>query len=388
MKSYLTPFLLLLASAVGIRAQDSIADAIAGDGKLSTLRLVLTSNPALTQLLDDKSYGQRTFLAPSDAAFAKRLAGTNNTSNTSQTQMEAMLSYHIMNGSFPASALTSPGGVAAATFLQDSQYTNLGRGAVGNMVFASQYGDSGEASSAGKLEVFGGVGNSAPIVGTDIKFGNGLVHVVDDLLSLPQTCTSSMGKLSLSSLIVALNRASLAQTLDNTPGVTCFAPTQEAFAALGNPEGKLSPGELSDALKLHTLGKAAYSPDLKPGTSYPTLANGQSIKVLREGGALFVTSDGGGKAKVVRGNVIVKNGVMHVIDKVLTPGSNGTTTSGSSPSSTSSGGNRGAATGSSDATTLSPSKSSGSINGGNYIVLLTALLFTIISVIPSRGLLA
>ncbi|CAZ84644.1 unnamed protein product [Tuber melanosporum] len=319
MKNYLPSLLLLLVSAVGVRAQDKIADAVAGDGKLSTLRSILTSNPALVQLLDDRSYGQRTFLAPSDTAFAKYFANTNNTSagsNPSQTQMEAMLSYHIMNGSFPASNLTSPGGVAAATFLQDSQYTNLGSGAAGNMVFASRYGNSGEAGAAGKLEVFGGVGDSAPIVRTDIKFGNGFVHVVDDLLSLPQTCTSSMGRLSLTSLLQALDRASLAQKLDTTPGVTCFAPTQEAFTALGNPEGKLSQGELSDALMLHTLGKAAYSPDLKPGTWYPTLANGQNIKVLREGGSLYVTGDGGGKAKVVRGNVIVKNGVMHVIDQV------------------------------------------------------------------------
>jgi len=96
-------------------------------------------------------------------------------------QMEAILSYHVMNGSFSASNLTSPGGVAAATFLQDSQYTNLGgNGGVGNMVYASQYGNSGESTAAGKLEVFGGVGNSTPIVRTDIRYGNGYVHIVDE----------------------------------------------------------------------------------------------------------------------------------------------------------------------------------------------------------------
>ncbi|RPB03398.1 Fasciclin-domain-containing protein [Choiromyces venosus 120613-1] len=316
-------YLFLLASAVSIHAQDKIADVLATEGKLSTLSSILYNNPALSQLLDDKSYGQRTFLAPSDIAFAKYVSGANITSaesHPSQTQMEAMLAYHIMNGSFPASSLASPGGVAASTFLQDTQYTNLGpEGRSGNVVYASKYGSSGEAGAAGKLEVFGGVGGSAPIVRTDIQYGNGYVHVVDDLLPLPQTCTGSMGKLSLTSLLQALNRAALAQTIDTTPGVTCFAPTQEAFAALGNPEGKLSPAELSGALMLHTLGKAAYSPELKTGTSYPTLAKGQSIKVSREGGSLYVSGSGGGKAKVVRGNVIVKNGVMHVIDQVCTP---------------------------------------------------------------------
>ncbi|CUS08276.1 unnamed protein product [Tuber aestivum] len=382
MRSYLPPILyLLLACAVGIQAQDKIADAVATDGKLSTLRSILTSNPALAQLLDDKSYGQRTFLAPSDAAFAKYAAETNTTirgGNFSRTQLEAILSYHVMNGSFPASNLTSRGGVAAATFLQDSQYTNLGGGGGGNVVYASRYGSSGEASAAGKLEVFGGVGNSAPIVTTDIKYGNGYVHVVDNLLSLPQTCTSSMGKLSLTSLTQALNRAVLAQTLDTTPGVTCFAPSQEAFAALGNPEGKLSPKELSDTLMLHTLGKAEYSPDLETGGEYPTLMTGQSVKVVRESGSLYITGGGGGKAKVLRGNVIVKNGVMHVIDQVLTPSS----TNGSSSSPTSS---SGAGTGDSSPSVSGFSKNSSS---GNHIVPSTALLFTAITIIFSRVILA
>ena len=141
----------------------------------------------------------------------------------------------------------------------------------------------------------------------------------NSLLPLPQTCTGSMGKLSppLTSLLAALNRADLAQKLDDTAGVTCFAPTQDAFTAAGNPqdEGKLPQPKLVDALLYHTLGRAVYSPGLKTGASYKTLAN-DSIKVVRDGGALYLEGSGGGKAKVVMGNVIVKNGVMHVIDQV------------------------------------------------------------------------
>ena len=55
----------------------------------------------------------------------------------------------------------------------------------------------------------------------------------NSLLPLPQTCTSSMGKLSppLASLLDALNRVGLSEKLDNTAGVTCFAPTQDSFTA-------------------------------------------------------------------------------------------------------------------------------------------------------------
>lgn len=128
-----------------------------------------------------------------------------------------------------------------------------------------------------------------------------------------------MGKLSppLTSLLNALNRAGLAETLDNYTGVTCFAPTQDAFTAAGNPqeEGKLPQPQLKEALLYHTIGKPMYSPELKTGASYTTLQN-ESIKVVRDGGALYLEGSGGGKAKVVMGNVIVKNGVMHVIDQV------------------------------------------------------------------------
>lgn len=141
----------------------------------------------------------------------------------------------------------------------------------------------------------------------------------NSLLPLPQTCTGSMGKLSppLTSLLDALSRAGLSQTLDAKPGVTCFAPTQDAFTAAGNPqeEGKLTKPQLVDALLYHTLEKPIYSPELKTGASYTTLQN-ESIKVVRDGGALYLEGSGGGKAKVVMGNVIVKNGVMHVIDQV------------------------------------------------------------------------
>jgi uncharacterized surface protein with fasciclin (FAS1) repeats len=50
-----------------------------------------------------------------------------------------------------------------------------------------------------------------------------------------------------------------------------------------------------------------------------TTAQGASLTVKRMGDAITVTDAKGNTAKVSIGNVYQKNGVIHVIDKVLMP---------------------------------------------------------------------
>lgn len=124
-----------------------------------------------------------------------------------------------------------------------------------------------------------------------------------------------MKTLQLNSLVTALDNAKLADTINAKPSVTCFAPTQEAFIDAQHPETQLAPDSLKTALLRHTLNTAVYTPDLKDGATFPTLQNNQSITVVREGGDLYIKT-AQGKAKILQGNVIVNNGVIHVIDKV------------------------------------------------------------------------
>jgi uncharacterized surface protein with fasciclin (FAS1) repeats len=125
-----------------------------------------------------------------------------------------------------------------------------------------------------------------------------------------------MEKFDLYSLLAALNTVDLAKAIDNNPGITCFAPSQEAFDAAGYPEKNLPFDSLKSTVLYYALDDTKYSPDLKAGAKYPTLLSNQSVTILRESGSLYVQGIRGDRAKVVRGNVIVKNGVMHVIDKV------------------------------------------------------------------------
>src|SRR5690606_5905621 len=121
-------------------------------------------------------------------------------------------------------------------------------------------------------------------------------------------------------LAAALTAAGLVDTLKGDGPFTVFAPTDAAFAAL-------PAGTVDDLLKPENKDKlvAVLTYHVVPG-SYPaarvasmdkaTTVNGDSVDIRAADGA--VTVDG---AKVLKADVAASNGVIHVIDKVLMPGS-------------------------------------------------------------------
>jgi hypothetical protein len=102
--------------------------------------------------------------------------------------------------------------------------------------------------------------------------------------------------------------------------LTVFAPTDDAFAKLpaGTVESLLEPGnkqKLIDILKYHVVSGRVYDDQaVKAGTA-PTLL-GRSIKIGFSAGGISVND-----ATVISKNIETSNGVVHVIDSVLIPGS-------------------------------------------------------------------
>lgn len=92
--------------------------------------------------------------------------------------------------------------------------------------------------------------------------------------------------------------------------VTVFAPENSAFAAIDNLVASLSTQQLTTILEYHVVnGTVGYSSTLKDGQSIPTLQGG-SVKVSIRNGNIFLNS-----AEVVVPDVLIANGVAHVIDK-------------------------------------------------------------------------
>jgi uncharacterized surface protein with fasciclin (FAS1) repeats len=120
-------------------------------------------------------------------------------------------------------------------------------------------------------------------------------------------------------LVAALKAAGLVETLQGKGPFTVFAPTDEAFAKLpkGTVEDLLKPEnkeKLIAILTYHVVPGKVMAADVK--TMDAKTVQGQSIKLgVSDSG---VTVD---NAKVVKTDLVAKNGVIHVIDTVILPAS-------------------------------------------------------------------
>ncbi len=123
---------------------------------------------------------------------------------------------------------------------------------------------------------------------------------------------------SFTTLATALEEAGLVATLQGDGPFTVFAPTDAAFAALpeGALEGLLADREaLTRVLTYHVVAGEVTSDQVVNLDSAETVA-GLTLPIEVRDGEVFV-----GGAKVVTVDVQASNGVIHVIDSVLLPGS-------------------------------------------------------------------
>ncbi|KAK4171516.1 FAS1 domain-containing protein [Triangularia setosa] len=192
----------------------------------------------------------------------------------------------------------SPGS-ARITFLDDPALVNLGPGRLGRNV---------------------------SVVGNDIPFSGGVIRPVDGIITVPSSLSETVRvpSLGVSTFIDLAQRAGLLIELDNKTKITVLVPSDAALASAA----LLSDSELTQVLKRHVLvDVTAYTPLLRNGDVYRTLAGDVVTVVLRDGG-YFVNG-----ARIVQGDAIIENGVLHTVDRLLGPAAT-TLPSGTSTSTT------------------------------------------------------
>ena len=124
---------------------------------------------------------------------------------------------------------------------------------------------------------------------------------------------------SFTTLIAALEATGLDTTLsDMDSKFTVFAPTDDAFALLGQDviDSLLADTDtLSDILTYHVIsGEVDSSAAISSAGSLVEMVNGDSVGLSLDGENLLVNT-----ATVILVDVAADNGVIHVIDAVLTP---------------------------------------------------------------------
>jgi uncharacterized surface protein with fasciclin (FAS1) repeats len=127
----------------------------------------------------------------------------------------------------------------------------------------------------------------------------------------------AVGNPSFSTLVKAVQAAGLVETLSGKGPFTLFAPTNKAFAALpkGTLEKLLKPENrnlLRKVLTYHVVSGDLMARNLRSGRV--ATVEGNSVRVRVRNHKVRVNN-----ANVVKADIDAKNGVIHVIDRVLLP---------------------------------------------------------------------
>lgn len=268
----------------------TIVEAAVDAGKFNTL-VAAVKAAGLAETLSGK--GPFTVFAPTDDAFAKLPKGTVEEllKPENKGKLTSILTYHVVSGS-----------VKAAEALKLDFATTVEGGAL--------------RIESGKD---GATVDGAKIVMTDIECTNGIIHVIDTVV-MPRADIASVAKGAgmFNTLLAAAGAAGLDRALVSGGPFTVFAPTDEAFARLpkGTVETLLKPEnkeKLVAVLKAHIVEGRVLAKNVTSIKSAKTLG-GYEAKIEASAAGVMIAG-----SKVVKTDILAKNGVVHVIDTVIVP---------------------------------------------------------------------
>merc|ERR1711957_703999 len=171
------------------------------------------------------------------------------------------------------------------------------------------------------------------VIKADNVASNGVVHIIDGVLLPPSSSAILAGQSNvniaklaestpdLSILVSALVAADLVDTLSSPGPFTVFAPTDEAFRALppGTFDNLMKPENKKQLVDLLTYHVVPHEYRLRGiGTKLLQTVEGKEVRVQKgfKNHQAFIIVNG--DASAVSLDNLATNGVVHIIDKVLT----------------------------------------------------------------------
>ncbi|MSQ44291.1 MAG: fasciclin domain-containing protein [Chloroflexi bacterium] len=131
----------------------------------------------------------------------------------------------------------------------------------------------------------------------------------------PNIVQTAMQAGSFNTLLAAVKEAGLVDALSGEGALTVFAPTDEAFAKLGEDTIKTVLADkalLTKILTYHVVSGRVMAADVVKLQTAPTL-QGQDVRISTIGGIRI------NDAMVVTPDIEASNGIIHIIDTVLIP---------------------------------------------------------------------
>ena len=325
---------LLSLSVLTAAAQtnDNIVDIAAKNRNFDTVhRAIVAAGMADMLASADAQY---TVFAPTDNAFSNfgeaNPAALAATLDDPQGALTTVLKYHVVAGKYSLDELVEAGKV---TTLLGEELTITTRN---DRVFV----------------------NNARVLTADIPAKNGVIHAINNVL-LPESIAGMVAALApaetaattttaanttaattgaataaaapsdnaalntiaeitaaagnFDTLIGLLKATGLDKTLATADRFTVFAPTDEAFAALG--DGTWTEAQLESIVRYHVVTDRLTRDQLATDDLVPTLSAGHPLFIHRNGAQIVDISG----AKVLMYDIPAGNGIIHVIDRVMIP---------------------------------------------------------------------
>ncbi|KAH6655222.1 FAS1 domain-containing protein [Truncatella angustata] len=290
---------ITLALAGVVNAQNpSLSDALnAQNSSLSTLNGLLQSTGLGGQL---SQLSNVTILAPNNDALSALLNNSDAAARLADNSaLAALLNYHILNGTHYADAFGNTSAFLP-TYLTNQSYTSV---TGGQRVEAR--------TSDGNVTFFSALKQNATVVTANLNFTGGVIHIVDGVLNIPSNLTTTLSNANLTAAAGAINTANLEGTLGGLRDITVFAPNNDAFNDIGSVLANISTEDLGTVLGYHVVeNHVAYSSDLQNSTL--TATNGDKLTISVINGTVYVNA-----ARVTVPDILISNGVVHVINQVL-----------------------------------------------------------------------
>jgi uncharacterized surface protein with fasciclin (FAS1) repeats len=127
-------------------------------------------------------------------------------------------------------------------------------------------------------------------------------------VTLPASLSATLQATGETTFVSLASGANLTETLDNIPFSTFFIPSDEAFSNAGISSPTAATASL---LEGHVIPNfVGYLPNLVNGSTLTT-ETGSLVTVTIQGDNYFINN-----ALIISSNLILENGVAHVIDQV------------------------------------------------------------------------
>lgn len=249
--------------------------------------------------------GPFTVFAPTNDAFAALLTelGVSKADLlANKPLLTDVLTYHVVAGNVASQQALSLAGKATASV-------------AGGVFKIAQVGSS--------LTLVDERNRSASITSVDLKAENGVIHVIDKVI-LPgdkDIVATAQANPDFSILVEAVVAADLVGTLSSAGPFTVFAPTNTAFANLLAELGISKDALLADTalldrvLKYHVIGARVLAAEVPVGQAIDTVETG----IFTVNSSLVIVDQRDRLSNIGTTDIMTKNGVIHVVDKVLLP---------------------------------------------------------------------